>query len=107
MLGRNLSNKDKKIGPINSNDKLVSDEFEIANILNDHFCSIAHNLDQQIPYTNYISSVNENLTSLHLEPVTPDEVSSIIMGLKNSRSNSNGISTYLLKKKLNIYYARH
>ena len=102
LLGRNHSNKNKKIGPIKNNDELVNDEYDIANVFNDHFCSIAQQLDQQIPHTSYTSRVNNNLTSLYLHPVTTGEVSNIISELKNSKSSSDGISTYLLKKAKHV-----
>ena len=64
LLGRNRSNKNKKIGPNKNNDELVNDEYDTANVFNDHFCSIAQQLDKQIPHTSYNSRVNNNLTLL-------------------------------------------
>ena len=57
--------------------------------------------DQQILHTIYISSVNQNLTP-YFQPVTSGDVSNIMTELKNSRSGSNGTSTYLLKKTKHV-----
>ena len=38
LLGRNRSNKLKKIGPFKINDELLNGNCEIKNLLNEHFC---------------------------------------------------------------------
>ena len=89
-----------------NNDELVNDEYDIANVFIDNFRSIAQQLDQQIPHTNYTSRMNQNVKSLYLHPVTTGEASNVISELKNCKLSSDEIATFLLTK-LNVYYAHH
>ena len=82
-------------------DKTITDPQQIANTLNNHFAGIGLALKNALPnrnnnsYRRYLSPAVPN--SIYLQPSRASEVRSIIMGLKNVSSNSNTISTKLLK----------
>ena len=67
----------------------ITENAEIAQTLNQHFCSIGHRLASKIPkskksYKHFLSSSSPN--SMFLNKIDPKEVYSIIMDLKNNKS---------------------
>ena len=63
----------------------ITENAEIAQTLNQHFCSIGHRLASKIPkskksYKHFLSSSSPN--SMFLNKIDPKEVYSIIMDLK-------------------------
>ena len=85
--------------------KNITDPQQIADTLNNHFSGIGLALKNALPNRNandfrrYLSPAHPN--SIYLQPSSASEVHSIIMGLKNIKSNSNSISTKLLKDNSN------
>ena len=79
LLTRNLSSN--KIQKIIVDGLSYESELEIANIFNNHFCSIGDDLESEIPNTSLdpLFYINNNLTSsFWLNPTTPLEVENII-----------------------------
>ena len=76
---------------------------DIAQYFNDHFCSVASNLCDSLPNSNFdpLTYVRRNDCSFVLGPVTSDEVGDTIMSLKNSKQGINSITVKILK------YSKH
>ena len=75
-----------------------SNEADIANAFNQYFCSIAKDLDEDLPSSNIdpLTYVTRNTSrSLFLQPVVPSELISIVRNLKNSKQNIDSISVKL------------
>ena len=89
----NLKGKnDQHISQISSNNKLISDEKEIANVFNNFFINVGTKLDSEIPKTNTKLSPNsflgdKNEQSLQLNPTTPTEIIDIIDLLDDTKSS--------------------
>ena len=89
----NLKGKtDQHISQISSNNKLISDEKEVANVFNNFFVNIGTKLDSEIPKTNTKLSANsflgdKNEQSLQLNPTTPTEIIDIIDSLDDTKSS--------------------
>ena len=73
--------------------------FEIAEISNKYFTSIAEQLDSNLPQIDIspISHVRPNNNSFFLTPVSPNECSLIIKNLKTSRQHIDSIPIPILK----------
>jgi len=79
----------------------VTNEIDIAEEFNKFFASIASELDDSIPRSNYSplrSLVGNYPNSFFMSPATPDEVVKIIMNLK-SRGKSGDVAPVFLWKK--------
>ena len=75
----NTSNKNQAshISQLNENGKLISNPVKMANIFNKNFANVGHNIDKSIPRSeksalDYLKK--QNLNSLFLAPVTPQEI---------------------------------
>ena len=88
----------------NIENKPVSDKYEIANAFNNFFAHIGFNVNSNVPLSNkdfrdYMP--RHNAQSMFLDPVTPDDISSIVKKLKPKSSHGeDGISTNLLTKTI-------
>ena len=97
LVNRNLNNK--SIIKIINNSQECVDSFEIAEIFNEYFTSIAEKLDSELP-SNDISPlvhVKRNYTSFFLAPVSSHECSLIIKNLKHTGQHIDTISICVLK----------
>ena len=100
LMGRNTSSKTHKVNPIKINNEICSDHQKIANEFNKYFCSVAHELDNQIPCIQHDEPnfpIFRNPHSLFVSNVTSTECSAIIGNLKNTYHDIEKISTILLK----------
>ena len=97
-----IGKKHKKVSPISLNDSngtpisnnLVPDSF------NNYFTSIAPNLISGLsaPLNDFKSYMNTpNLNSIFLQPSTPNEVINVIYSLKNTKSPTNEIPSFIYK----------
>jgi len=77
----------------------ISETNEIAQIFNEHFCSVGSRICNSLPIPplNPLSYVRRNEQCLSLDPVTSDEVGRIIASIKISKQDINSISVKLLK----------
>ena len=78
----------------------VRDKYEIATAFNEHFATIAHKLERELPPPDDespASIVPARPNSFYMCPVTPEECERIIIGLKNSSYGRDDISSRLLK----------
>ena len=79
----------------------IVDPVEIANEFNNYFINVAINITKKIPRTpksplDYMS--NPNLDSFFISPCTAEEISALILSLKNGKSSGpNSIPVKLLK----------
>ena len=79
----------------------IVDPVETANEFNNYFINVASNITKKIPRTpksplDYLS--NPNLDSFFISPCTAEEISSLILTLKNGKSSGpNSIPVKLLK----------
>ena len=83
-----------------------SNEEGIANAFNQYFCSIAKDLDENLPSSNIdpLTYVTRNTSqSLFLQPVVPSECISIVRNLKSSKQNIDSISVNLFKNYILIF----
>ena len=97
-LSRNL--KPNKIKEILLNDVIYEDDLDIANVFNNHFCSIGADLDSKIPASSIdpLSYINYNVNSTFtFQPVLPSEVCDNIQKLKNSRQDLDVVSVISIK----------
>ena len=92
--------KNNSILKILHEDREIFDDFEMSEIFNNYFVSLAENLESKLPLTtgSPLSYVNSNNNSFFLSPVSSFECSSIIKSLKNSYQNINNISIKILKE---------
>ena len=90
--------KSTKIQKIMWNNVEYFEDVEIANAFNDYFCSVARNLDSELPISSSdpISFLPpRNVYSMFLPPIGPDECSKIITSLKKVKQDINSISVNL------------
>ena len=75
----------------------LTDSFDIAVAFNEYFCNIAHDLDQNLPPSNfdYLSNVRSNNFSFYLNPVSTHECSKIISQLKITKTSKDQIPVRL------------
>ena len=74
------------------------EDADIANAFNEYFCSVAQNLDSELPIgtTDPISFLpSRNNHSMFLPPIREDECSKIISSLKKVKQDINSISVNL------------
>ena len=105
LMGRNTSSKTHKVNPIKINNEICSDHQKIANEFNKYFCSVAHELDNQIPCIQHDEPnfpIFRNPHSLFVSNVTSTECGAIIANLKNTYHGIEKMSTILLKKVRDI-----
>ena len=93
-----------KINSILNDGAILSDENDIAQCFNSHFCTIGAKIESSLPVSpnDPLSHVIRNVHSFYLEPVTQDEVVGIIGSLRSIRCDINSISVYMLKFSQNI-----
>ena len=101
---KQVINKKKSTNKLNiqlrTNDKIITDLYQIANQFNSYFVNIGSNLDDKIPKTNknpidYIPR-NYNL-NMFLNPTTPTEISKIIDKLKDCSAGWDGVPSKVIK----------
>lgn len=104
LIKEELRNQKKEIRNIelNVNGAKIQDPKVIANVFNDYYTSIAHNIlsSNLLPRNSEVSAntVNYNSSSTFLTPTTEVEVGGIIKGLDNKRTTGVDISEYIIKK---------
>ena len=94
------TNSTKRIETISWNDTKYTSDQEIAEIFNNFFVNIARNIENSLPVTNsspYSVMIPNSLPCINVEPVTVDEVSSIINALKNTKTDIDHIPVSLFK----------
>jgi len=101
LMGSSTSSKTRKINPIRVNNDICYDHQTIANEFNSYFCSVAHELEAEIPHVqngDLNSPIIRNPCSLFINDITETECSTIIANLKNTRTGTEKMSAVLLKK---------
>ena len=91
----------KSIDKIILNDTTYENSSDLAEIFNNFFVNIAHDLAENLPASADCpyAYVNRNTHDcIILDPVTPDEISNIIFHLKITKQDTNIISVKLFKK---------
>ena len=86
------SNLIKKL--IDNSGTIIDNDQDVANAFNDHFCSIANNLEENLPHNNLAptSFINSNISNLFsLSPITEEECEILIAKLKPTKTNLNHI----------------
>ena len=100
LLGRNCSKN--SISEIKLNGQTFTGKNEISECLNQYFSNVAVRLDEEIPTTGiptHMQSMGEPRTnSMRFFPVTPEEVQSLINGLKIVKSNVDSMPVTIFKK---------
>ena len=98
----------KKITKILWNNIEYLEDLDIANAFNQYFCSVARDLDSELPYSSidplsYLPP--RNSSSMFLSPILPDECSRIITSLKKVKQDQNSISVNLFVQN-HVYFLR-
>ncbi len=76
----------------------LTNETEIANELNSHFCNIGPTLSKSITPTGPCDSINNTGTSFDLRPITMDEIVKVLAELSPSKAcGLDGITARLVK----------
>ena len=98
LKGRHSGPKD--IEKLIFNDEEFTDVPGIAEIFNNYFNNIAHDLSSNLPRNNLnpISLVQRNISSFFLAPVTESEVSSVILNLNVKKPTLNLCPDFILKR---------
>ena len=83
-----------------ANGDYTSSDFEIANLLNEHFCNVGHNINKQFPRTEefrkYIKA--HEGPSFEFEPIDEFAVRKTLLSMENKQSTGlDGMSNKLLK----------
>ena len=97
LMGTDGKNKSASFISENNN----SDEnFEILNKFNDFFAKIGHSLADQVPNSDLdaCSYIDANPQSFFLYPVSPAEINSLILKLKNTKTQIDELPVYIFKK---------
>ena len=78
----------------------VNDPYEVSNIFNDYFTSVAHKLSSKIPHTNTdpLSFVEFHQRSFGYLNCDENEIIAIIQKLKNKKSSVKDIPVHVYKK---------
>ena len=100
---KSVINKNKSVSSVSKfliNGEITTDNEAIANGFNKFYINIGPNLAAQIPSslkspTSYMEA--PNLSSVFLNPVTSEEISSIIRSLKNSSAGWDSIGANVVK----------
>jgi len=103
LINANVSKS--SIKSIVFNDRVVVHDGEIADIFNQHFASVAQNINDAIPPP--IGDPVENImaypdNSFFIFPVTSDEILRIISKMKNSRYGIDSIPTFVFKRAAHL-----
>ena len=72
------------------NDSICSNPLTVAETFNDYFTSVADKVREEIPFTSHHFSEwlpQSKPSSFFIQPVSPNEVSKIILGLKKGKSS--------------------
>ena len=100
LININSSKSRQKIN-LNIGGKLITDETDIGNEFNNFFSTIASKLSEKIvpsrnSHFDFLKSPNAN--SFFISPVSKEETESVILAMKDGKSNgSNSIPTNILK----------
>ena len=98
LIGRS---KKENINSIVFQDREISDDVGISNLLNHHFSSVAANLELNLPERDTISPtvfIENSSNSFYMFPVTVNEVHKIIISLNDTRYGMDEISTSIFKR---------
>ena len=95
----------KRITEIKINNSSLVDDREMANAFNEYFASVGKNLDESLPRSN--SNFQDFLPnslphSFFLTPVSPEEISVVILKMKRKKSDLNSLPVNLLVKCRNL-----
>ena len=85
------------------NGHVIHNENEIATHFNNYFSSVASNLSNKLPGSNYdpLIGIQNNNHTFVMFPTCTEEVISMIINLKNSNSSGHdGITNYVLKQTI-------
>ena len=108
-ITKSVINKNKAVSSVSKfliNVEITTDNEAIANGFDKFYINICPNLSAQIPSSlkspaSYMEA--PTLSSVVLNPVTPEEISSRIRSLKNSSTGWDGISAKIVK----VTYQKH
>ena len=94
-----LDKENHEIEKLKFNNQEYSDELEIANAFNNYFNGVAQNLVANLGSNqiNPLSSLNSNINSFFLSPVTSAEVSKLIINLKAKKCSIDSCPVKILK----------
>jgi len=102
VLGKKNKNEPCKINSVTLNGKIITDNSEVANGLNNYFVHVAKNLAESIPCTPWIPPEMSIVHSMYLEPANASEISDIINKLKNTGNSSGDLISCKVLKNCNI-----
>jgi len=98
----NNTGSEQKIDKITSNGQEITNKTEIANAFNDFFVDIGKNISESVPPTqkipeNFLQDINP--PDMHLNPISPGTVVSLLKSLKSKSSvDIEGLTVKLLKE---------
>ena len=79
-------------------DQIFEDDLEISNLFNQHFSTIGSKISGAFPNTEHNISSNVNISnSFFFREISPEDVSRIIIGLKNKSCGNQSYSAKILK----------
>ena len=107
LLGKNRVKN--PISEIKFNDQTYNNPAEISECLNQYFVNVAIRLDQDLPipqlptHMQFMGQPRNN--SMHLFPVRPEEIQSLVNSLKLVKSNVNTMPVTIFKKVSHLFNA--
>ena len=92
---------------LKQNDTQITDELQLANLLNNYFSHLGSELKQKIPINvsdslSFFDDADETHSSLRFYEWTPDEVGMLFGKFPNKCSSSDKIPTSIYKKLTHI-----
>ena len=103
VLSTNRSRRNFSIKSLVFNDQLYTDDYQISQVLNEHFTTIAEKIRETLPspttangFTQYLNQSTPSIP-FTFHRVTPADVEEIINSLKNKKPSNKTYSTVALK----------
>ena len=99
IVSSNVSKRNEVLS-LNKEGRIISSPDEVAQYFNEHFCSIAHRIDNDLPLSvdDPLSYVRRIDHSFSFDPVTENEISDTFLSLRNTKYGLDSVPVVLVRK---------